>query len=545
MVLGMVFAVQAPKKKRTTRKRAKAAQQDKRVYLVHADNLHYDQFLNGDAQVLNGHVHFRHVGANLYCDSAHFYEQSNSFEAFGHVKMVQGDTLRLTSDYAYYDGNDQLAQARHNVVLKHRKTTLYTDSLDYDRLYSFGNFFEGGKLVDGNSTLTSDWGEYHTDSKLAMFYYDVQLKDKNMFLTTDSLYYDTRTSTAHIVGPSSIVSGGSTIQSSNGYYNTRTEQSKLYDRSVIRDQGRTLIGDSVFHNAKDGTNYAYDNVVFTDSVNKTMLLSDRCEYNDSTGYAMATWNAIAVDFSQPDSLFMHADTFKIYTYHIHTDSVYRKLHAYNRVRAYRTDVQAVCDSLVYNSQDSCMTMYRDPIIWNEGQQLFGETIYAWMKNGKMDRAHVVGQAFSAEQMPDSVHFNQVSSKEMKAFFRDGQLSESHAIDNVLIIYYPVDDSDSTLIGLNYTETPLMKMFMENRKMKRIWMEKPTGTLYPMTQIPPGKDFLPGYAWFDYVRPLDKDDIFNWRPKKGGTELKEQKRREAPKNRIANQTAQPPAPASHD
>lgn len=545
VVLGMVFAVQAPKKKRTTRKRAKAAQQDKRVYLVHADNLHYDQFLNGDAQVLNGHVHFRHVGANLYCDSAHFYEQSNSFEAFGHVKMVQGDTLRLTSDYAYYDGNDQLAQARHNVVLKHRKTTLYTDSLDYDRLYSFGNFFEGGKLVDGNSTLTSDWGEYHTDSKLAMFYYDVQLKDKNMFLTTDSLYYDTRTSTAHIVGPSSIVSGGSTIQSSNGYYNTRTEQSKLYDRSVIRDQGRTLIGDSVFHNAKDGTNYAYDNVVFTDSVNKTMLLSDRCEYNDSTGYAMATWNAIAVDFSQPDSLFMHADTFKIYTYHIRTDSVYRKLHAYNRVRAYRTDVQAVCDSLVYNSQDSCMTMYRDPIIWNEGQQLFGETIYAWMKNGKMDRAHVVGQAFSAEQMPDSVHFNQVSSKEMKAFFRDGQLSESHAIDNVLIIYYPVDDSDSTLIGLNYTETPLMKMFMENRKMKRIWMEKPTGTLYPMTQIPPGKDFLPGYAWFDYVRPLDKDDIFNWRPKKGGTELKEQKRREAPKNRIANQTAQPPAPASHD
>lgn len=545
VVLGMVFAVQAPKKKRTTRKRAKAAQQDKRVYLVHADNLHYDQFLNGDAQVLNGHVHFRHVGANLYCDSAHFYEQSNSFEAFGHVKMVQGDTLRLTSDYAYYDGNDQLAQARHNVVLKHRKTTLYTDSLDYDRLYSFGNFFEGGKLVDGNSTLTSDWGEYHTDSKLAMFYYDVQLKDKNMFLTTDSLYYDTRTSTAHIVGPSSIVSGGSTIQSSNGYYNTRTEQSKLYDRSVIRDQGCTLIGDSVFHNAKDGTNYAYDNVVFTDSVNKTMLLSDRCEYNDSTGYAMATWNAIAVDFSQPDSLFMHADTFKIYTYHIHTDSVYRKLHAYNRVRAYRTDVQAVCDSLVYNSQDSCMTMYRDPIIWNEGQQLFGETIYAWMKNGKMDRAHVVGQAFSAEQMPDSVHFNQVSSKEMKAFFRDGQLSESHAIDNVLIIYYPVDDSDSTLIGLNYTETPLMKMFMENRKMKRIWMEKPTGTLYPMTQIPPGKDFLPGYAWFDYVRPLDKDDIFNWRPKKGGTELKEQKRREAPKNRIANQTAQPPAPASHD
>ena len=527
----LVFAMaMTPARKRAPRKKV----QDKRVYLVHADNLHYDQFRNGDAQVLKGHVHFRHVGANLYCDSAHFFEQSNSFEAFGHVKMVQGDTLRLTSDYAYYDGNDQLAQARRNVILKHRKTTLYTDSLDYDRMYNFGNFFEGGKLVDGKMTLTRDWGEYHTDTKIAMFYYDVHLKDKKMYLTTDSLYYDTRTSTAHIVGPSNIHSGNSVIYSEDGYYNTRTEQSKLFGRSVIKDEGRTLIGDSVYHNAKTGTNYAYWNVIFTDSVNKNMLTGDYCEYNDSTGYAMATKNAVTVDFSQKDSLFMHADTFKIFTFNINTDSVYRMIHAYNKVRAYRTDVQAVCDSLVYNSQDSCMTMYRDPIVWNEGQQLLGEKICVYMKNGAIDWAHVIGQAFSIEQMPDSTHYNQVSSKEMKAFFEDGQIRESQAIDNVRIVYFPIDDSDSTLIGLNYTETPLLKMFIENRKMQRIWMEKPKGTLYPMTQIPPEKYFLPGYAWFDYVRPISKEDIFNWRPKKGGSELKEQKRREAPRNSVSKQ-----------
>ena len=526
LLLAVVFAA-------TPRKRAprKKVQQDKRVYLVHADRLHYDQYRNGDAQILNGHVHFRHVGANLYCDSAHFYEQSNSFEAFGHVVMVQGDTLRLTSDYAYYDGNDQLAQARYNVVLKHRKSTLYTDSLDFDRMYNFGNFFEGGKLVDGKSTLTSDWGEYHTDTKMAMFYYDVRLKDGKMFLTTDSLYYDTRTSRAHIIGPSTITSGSSRIYSEDGYYNTKTEQSELFGRSVIKDQGRTMIGDSVYHNAKDGTNYAYWNVVYTDSVNKNSLTGDYAEYNDSTGYAMATKNAVSMDFSQKDTLFMHADTFKIFTFNINTDSVYRKIHAYNKVRAYRVDVQAVCDSLVYDSKDSCMTMYHDPIIWNRNQQLFGEEIRVYMRDSTIDWAHVIGQAFSAEQMSDSVHFNQVSSKEMKAFFQKGEMRETQAIDNVLVVYYPVDDSDSTLIGLNYTETPLLKMFLENRKMKRIWMQKPTGTLYPMTQIPPDKYFLPQYAWFDYIRPLNKEDIFNWRPKKGGTELKEQKRREAPKNKV--------------
>lgn len=531
VVLGMVFAMQ-PARKRTPRKRAKAAQQDKRVYLVHADNLHYDQYRNGDAQILDGHVHFRHVGANLYCDSAHFYEQSNSFEAFGHVRMVQGDTLSLVSDYAYYDGNDQLAQARYNVVLKHRKTTLYTDSLDYDRMYSFGNFFEGGKMVDGKSVLTSDWGEYHTDSKMAMFYYDVRLKDQNMFLTTDSLYYDTRTSRAHIVGPSNITSGSSHIYSEDGYYNTRTKQSELFGRSVIKDQGRIIVGDSVFRNARDGKNYAYWNVVMTDSINKNRLTGDYAEYDDSTGYAMATNNAVAMDFSQKDTLFMHADTFKIFTYNNNTDSVYRVMHAFRKVRAYRPDVQAVCDSLVYNSLDSCMVMYRDPIVWNQGQQLFGEEIRVYMNDSTIDWAHVIGQAFSAEQMPDTIHFNQVSSKEMKAFFKNGEMRESQAIDNVLSVYYPIDDSDSTLIGLNYLETPLLKMFLEKRKMKRMWIEKPKGTLYPMTQIPPDKYFLPQYAWFDYIRPLNKQDIFNWRGKKEGTELKEQKRREAPKNKVA-------------
>lgn len=174
-----------------------------------------------------------------------------------------------------------------------------------------------------------------------------------------------------------------------------------------------------------------------------------------------------------------------------------------------------------------MTMYRDPIAWNNNQQIFGEEIRVYMKDSTIERAHVIGQAFSAELMRDSVNYNQVQSKEMVAYFTDGEIREADAIDNVLIVYYPIDDADSTLIGLNYTETPKMKMFLEKRKMQRIWFEKPTGTLYPMTQIPPGKKFLPNFAWFDYIRPLDKEDIFNWRGKGEEQKLKIVKRREAP------------------
>ena len=216
--------------KRKARRAAKPKTEDKRVYLVHADVLHYDQYKNPDAQILNGKVQFRHSGATLHCDSAYFYEASNSFEAFGHVKMYQGDTLSLFSDYAYYDGNDELAMARYNVQLKNRTTTLYTDSLNFDRIYDNAYFFEGGKMVDGKTTLVSDWGEYNTKSKLAVFNFNVKMRNKDMFLTTDTLYYDTRTSTAEIVGPTDITSGKSHIYSERGFYDTKNDRSRLLDR---------------------------------------------------------------------------------------------------------------------------------------------------------------------------------------------------------------------------------------------------------------------------------------------------------------------------
>ena len=242
----------AQKKQQRRRPAARKSQvQDSRVYLVHADVLHFDQTKNADATILNGKVHFTHQGARLYCDSAYFYEASNSFEAFGHVKMYQGDTLSLLSDYAYYDGNEQMARARYNVVLKHKKTTLYTDSLDFDRLYDNAYFFEGGKMIDNKTTLTSDWGEYNTKTKMSVFNYDVKMKSPKFFLTTDTLYYDTQRSIAHIVGPSNITSGESHIYSEQGYYDTKKDQARLMNRSILSNQGKMMVGDSVYYDSKE------------------------------------------------------------------------------------------------------------------------------------------------------------------------------------------------------------------------------------------------------------------------------------------------------
>ncbi len=515
------------KKKPTTEKK-----DPKRVYLVHADELFYERWRNNNAQVLRGNVQFEHDGAVLMCDSANFFQETNSFEAFGHVRMQQGDTLSLDSDYGYYDGNDQLMQALQNVVLKHRETTLYTDSLYYDRLWNMGYFQEGGKMVDKTTTLVSDWGEYHTDTKMAIFYYDVSMQDKNFLLTTDSLYYDTNLKLAHIVGPSDINSGDSHIYSELGYYNTDSEQGRLLNRSVVDNSGRLLVGDSIWYDGAKDISEAFFDVVYNDTINKNMLTGNYGYYENTTGYAMCTDSAMAIDYSQRDSLFMHADTFKVFTYNKETDSVYRVVHAYHKVRAFRVDLQAVCDSLVYNQKDSCMTLHRDPIVWNLNQQLLGEVIKVYMKNAAIDRAHVIGQAFSIEDLHEKDMYNQVSSKEMLAFFKFGQIREGRAVDNVRIVYYPIDESDSSYVGMVAMETSLMRMFLKEQKLERIWTPKSEGTVYPMTQIPPASRYLDGFAFFDYVRPTSKEDIFVWRGKKAGTELKPQKRRAAPIQKLA-------------
>ena len=505
---------------------------DERVYLKHADMLRFNQYgEHAGAQILNGNVAFLHKGALLTCDSAYFYQESNSFKAFGHVKMRQGDTLSLTSDYAFYDGDKQMAEARHNVLLRHRGTKLYTDSLNYDRLYNIGYFFEGGKMVDRNNVLVSDWGEYDTETRKAVFNYNVNLRNPKFTLTTDTLHYDTRTSLANIVGPSVIRSKESVIHTSDGYYNTNTGRARLYGRSTMSNKGKEITGDSLFYDEKRGISQGYRNVIYKDTQKKNELHCNYLWYNEKNGFAFATENPVMMEYSQKDTLFVHSDTIKVITYHLNTDSVYRTAHCYNKVRAFRNDVQAVCDSLVYNTKDSCMTMYRDPIAWSGDRQLLGEEIQVFMKDSTIDRAHIINQALTAELMPDKEHYQQLSSKEMFAYFTKGQITQTEAIGNVRSIYYPVDDKDSTLMGLVYIETDTMKMFMRDRQLQKIWTSKTDGTWYPMTQIPPERYKLDGFTWFDYIRPINKDDIYEWRGKKDGTQLKNITRHAAPLQHI--------------
>lgn len=522
-----LFGICAAQVRPTNGKQKKEPQKTK-VYLLHSDILRFNKEQNPDAQILVGNVRFRHDSAYMDCDSAYFYEARNSFEAFGNIKMQQGDTLFIYGDWLYYDGNSQIAMLRENVKMQNRNTILTTDSLNYDRVFNLGYFFDGGTLTDEENILTSDWGEYSPATKNAVFNYDVKLVNPKFTLTSDTLRYNSQTKIANIVGPSDIVSDQNHIYSELGFYNTTSGEAILLQRSVLTNQQRQLVGDSLFYNRNKGYGEAFRNVVMTDTENKNLLTGEYGFYDELKGNALVTDSALAINYSQNnDSLYMHGDTLRLITYNMNTDSVYRKTFVYHKVRIYKSDLQGVCDSLVFNSQDSCMTMYHDPIVWNGKQQLFGEEIRAYMNDSTIDWAHIINQAMSIEQM-DSVHYNQVSGKEIKAYFTGGDLRQVDVIGNVRLGYFPVDGKDSTLIGYITAESSLMNVYLLQRKIQKIKMTTQTdGVMYPMLQIPEDKLYLPSFAWFDYIRPLNKDDVFRWRGKKAGQELKKSVQRKPP------------------
>ena len=506
----------------------KPQQTDSRIHLIHSDVL-YKTPRDPRAEILVGNVKLSHEGVFLDCDSARFYREDNSFDAYGHVKMVQGDTLSLVGDSLFYDGFALQAHARGEVVLIHRKSKLTTNKLDYDRVYGLGMYIDGGTLYDADNVLTSNWGQYSPSTHEAFFTDNVELKNPKFNLVSDTLYYYTDTERAKIVSPTNITtSDGTFVYGEAGDYDTKQAKANLLNRSYLIKDMRKIVGDSLHYEKETGISEAFGNVILTDDENLCALKGGYCWYDENTGNAMATDMAVAMEFSSPDTMYVHGDTLRMYTFNLDTDSVYRNLYAYNHVRMFRNDVQGVCDSLVSLQRDSCTYMYGQPILWNENQQVFGEEIRVYGNDSTIDWVHIINQAMTIEQV-DSVSYNQVSSKEMMCYFTNGEIEHNEAHGNVYVVYFVQDDS--TIVMVNYSETTELHLYMKEKKMDKIWMPAAKGMFYPAIDVPHDRRYLSSFAWFDYIRPKDKDDIFVWRGKDAKNILKTTEARQAPIQRL--------------
>ena len=473
-----------------------------KVYLIHSNTLSFDKAVKPDAQILNGDVCFRHDSSYMYCDSAYFFEQTNSLEAFSNVRMEQGDTLFVYGDYLFYDGNTQVAYLRENVRMENGQVTLFTDSLNYERIPNIGYYFEGGLIVDSLNQLSSFYGQYSPETKLAVFNDSVQVENPDFTLYSDTLHYDTESKVATILGPSVIVSDSGTIHTSRGWYDTVNNTSLLLDQSQVESGEKILIGDSIFYNRDTGMGEVYGNMSLIDTAQHVTLQGEYGYYNEQTGYAFATDSARFLEYSQGDTLFLHADTLQMVT----VDSIYREIKAYYGVRFYRIDMQGVCDSMQFNTRDSVLYMYTEPVLWNEQYQLYGDTIAIYMNDSTIEYAHVIQFAFAAQHV-DSSYYNQLKGNDLKAYFEGQAVHQIDVAGNAESIFYPLE-KDGAKVGMNETKSGFLTIWVKDNKLDKlkIW-PSPVGTMTPIPDLKPDQKMLKDFYWFDYLRPKNRDDIY--------------------------------------
>jgi len=474
-----------------------------------ADTLSVNNPIYEGRTLLKWNVVFSHDSSFMYSDSAYYFETDETLEAFSNVRLEQGDTLFVYGDYLFFDSKIELAQMRYNAKMvsiqqDSSEVILYTDSLDYNLQTDIGYYFEGGRIIDVENELVSVYGEYSPTTKIAFFIDSVCLTNPNFILYTDTLEYSTETKIAHFIGPTIIESDSGVVHSTRGWYNTQDNTSLLLDRSQVFSGNRVLTGDSIMYNRDFGFGEAFGNMSIIDTMQKTILTGHYGYYEEKTEYAFVTDSACAIEYSQGDTLFLYADTLEMVT----IDSTSRILHGFMGARFYRFDLQGICDSFRFDTKDSVLYMYGNPVLWNEEQQLFGDSIIIYMSDSTVDYVHVPTSAFVVQEIEPG-YYNQLGGNDLKAYFIGRQIDYIDIDGNAESIFYPVEQ-DSSLLGLNYTQSSYLSIwFIEGKLDKlKIW-PNPTGKMIPIPDLTPEQKTLKKFAWYDDLRPVDRYDIFRF------------------------------------
>jgi lipopolysaccharide export system protein LptA len=477
-----------------------------RVDLIHADYTRFDRTIAPDARRLIGNVKFQQEESTMQCDSAYQFTVDNRFNAYSRVYIQVNDSVAIYGDKLYYNGNTRMAELHGNVKLIDNQITLTTQHLYYDLNTNTANYIRGGKIVDSTNTLTSIWGFYYADDKEFFFKDQVKLVNPDYVMNSDTLKYNTLTEVAFFFGPTTIVSEDNTIFCMNGWYDTRNDIAQFSRDAYFTNGEQYLAGDSLFYDRNRGYGNAINNIMLKDSVQQTFITGHFAEHFEHEYLSEVTQNAVLTVIAERDSLFMHADTLRS----IQDDDNNRKLiYAWYKAKFFKTDIQGLADSIVYNMSDSIIYLYNDPVIWSENHQLTARRIeIKTADENRVESIHMFDAAFIVSR-EDSSAYNQIKGKKIIAHFIENQLRRIDVFGNGEALYY-VRDEEEELIGINKSMSSDITILIEdNMVVDIILYTNSDANLFPPEQIPNDERFLQHFKWITDKRPQKKEDIFVW------------------------------------
>jgi len=474
-----------------------SAQDAERIQLDYSDELIGKEKDGRKFNLLKGNVRLSQKNTQMFADSVYLYRDDNSMEAFGRVRIFDGDSIQIFGDYLRYNGNTGVSILRDNVEFTDRLIRLYTDNLDYYRGSYQAKYAEGGRLVDSVNVLTSETGFYRTRRKQLDFFGEVKLVNKEYTLTSDTLYYNTLTKFAETIGYTRIVDKeGQIIIAEEGSTFQTDQRVSQFAGSFIETADYDLKGDVMAADDIYKIYRAARNVELIAREDSLKITGKFGDYYKGEGITKVYGDAIMRKFNPNDTLYVRADTLLSREYE---DSTQNKIIAYNHVLIYSEEYTGKADSLHYSAKDSSLYLLVNPYVWSKNTQLNADQIQLTFDEGEIHKALLSNNAFVI-QTDTAGNFNQVKGREITAWFEDGEIAEVWVDGNAESIVFALEDLQT--IGMNKIEASNIKVFFEEGDLSGMtFLNKPKGTFIPPHELEEPETRLTDFEWLIDDKPL--------------------------------------------
>lgn len=482
--------------------------------------------------------------------------------------VVVSPDFSLKSDTLQFNTRTKIATFLAPTLIVQDSARIYTEAGYYDIVNKKARFTKNPQYLKGTQVAWADNMRYDGELKEVMLLGHAHFHDEDTDATADIIRHNDETEVtmleghAYIRDKDRVITGKSvTYDAKNGTYSTR-------GRSHIVDGNQTLDADKVDYDKERDLGTASGNVVWQDTTEQLTVVCHFAEHSKKKNYLKASGGNSREGYGRPllikvidgDSMYISADTLMSVqqadlqaavpdsSATVVSDSAAasvpdtvlsaplsllpdslmasptdnggteppadssRIILAFHDVKIFKSDLQAVCDSLAYTTSDSMFRLYHKPVIWSDTSQFTADTVLMQLANDQIDRIFLKLNSFIVNS-PDEVFFNQIKGKNSTAFFEEGELRNVKVEGNAESVYYARDD-DEAYIGVNKTVCSEMMILFGNNEVEGIrFYAEPSANLFPMKKADHDALKIPGFSWQMSKRPASLADLTNPKPEK--------------------------------
>jgi hypothetical protein len=148
-------------------------------------------------------------------------------------------------------------------------------------------------------------------------------------------------------------------------------------------------------------------------------------------------------------------------------------------------------SIMYNANEVIETFKLSdespqPIIWSDGNQLIGDSVFIHLKENILDWIDVRGNSLIISKKENyEWRYDQISGEKINMYFNDSTITRTDVFNNVLSIYYMYEEGEPS--GLIKSSSQKAKIFFEDGQVVDVRLYESVLSEYHPENLVEGKE----------------------------------------------------------